>query len=196
MAPLQKASDNDLLNLLSESDHSAYNEIYHRYFYLLYTHAYKKLQDEEQTKDIIQDVFTTLWFNRETNLPQSNLAGYLYTAVRNKIFDLFAHEQVKTKHLESLKAYLNTHSSPPTDHRLRENQLKTYIEKEIQALPPKMRLIFEMSRKENLTYKEIAEKLNVSENNVSKQVNNALRVLRTKLGVVIHLVIMIKLFVQ
>lgn len=190
MANYTTLRDNVLIELLKESDHSAYNEIYHRYFYLLYTHAYKKLRDEEQAKDIIQDVFTTLWFNREDNLPTSYLAGYLFTAVRNKIFDLFAHEQVKTKHLDSLKAYLSTHSTAPTDHGVRENELKAYIEKEIQALPPKMRQIFEMSRKEHLSYKEIAEELNVSENNVSKQVNNALRVLRTKLGVFISFLLL------
>lgn len=102
------------------------------------------------------------------------------------------HEQVKTKHLDALKAYLSTHTTAPTDHRARENELRAYIEKEIQALPPKMRQIFEMSRKENLSYKEIAEKLDVSENNVSKQVNNALRVLRTKLGIVAYLLLIIR----
>ena len=69
--------DNELIQLLKESDHSAYNEIYHRYFQLIFTHAYKKLRDEEQAKDIVQDVFATLWFKREENLPTSNLADRL-----------------------------------------------------------------------------------------------------------------------
>jgi RNA polymerase sigma-70 factor (ECF subfamily) len=55
-------------------------------------------------------------------LTPSNLAGYLFTAVRNKIFDLFAHEQVKTRHLDSLKEYLGRNAGPPTDHRVRENE--------------------------------------------------------------------------
>jgi RNA polymerase sigma-70 factor (ECF subfamily) len=184
MPEYKSISDTDLIKLLKESDHSAYNEIYHRYFYLTYVHAYKKLRDEEAAKDIVQDVFVTLWFKRGFNLPQSNLPGYLFTAVRNKIFDLFAHQQVEAKYADSLKDYLRTYSSVPTDHLIRENELRIYIEKQIQALPPKMKLIFEMSRKANLSHKEIAEQLDVSENNVSKQVNNALRILRTKLGVI------------
>jgi RNA polymerase sigma-70 factor (family 1) len=187
MADLKKFSDVELLNLLRDSDHAAYGEIFRRYFYLIFTHAYRKLGDEERAKDVVQDVFATLWFNRESNLPVSNLAGYLYAGVRNKIFDLFAHEQVKTRHVESLKAYLSVHGSAATDHRIRENQLRAYIDREIEALPPKMRRIFEMSRKEHLSHKEIAEQLGVSENNVSKQVNNALRILRTKLGLIIYL---------
>jgi RNA polymerase sigma-70 factor (family 1) len=186
-------SDNELILLLKESDHSAYNEIYHRYFYLTYVHAYKKLRDEEQAKDVVQDVFATLWFKRDFNLPRSNLAGYLFTAVRNKIFDLFAHEQVKTKHIDSLKDYLSRNASQPTDHLIRENQLKAYIEKEIRALPPKMRVIFEMSRIEQLTHKEIADSLNTSENNVTTQISNALRILRAKLGMITFLFALINI---
>ncbi|AMR29938.1 hypothetical protein A0256_00165 [Mucilaginibacter sp. PAMC 26640] len=187
MQEYKTLSDNELIQLLKQSDHSAYNEIYHRYFYLTYTHAYKKLRDEDQAKDIVQEVFATLWFNREYNLPDTNLAGYLFTAVRNKIFDLFAHEQVKTKHLDSLKDYERTHQSVPADHLIREKEMNAYIEKSIQALPNKMKQIFEMSRKEHLTHKEIAEKLSTSENNVTTQISNALRILRTKLGIIAFL---------
>ena len=184
MGTYSTLSDNELILLLKESDHAAYTEIYHRYFYLLYVHSYKKLRDENQAKDVIQDVFASLWIKRESDLQLTNLAGYLYTAVRNRIFDLFAHEQVKSKYIESLNSYLTNHNSVSTDHRVRENQLKDYIEKEIQALPPKMRKIFELSRKDYLSHKEIAEKLSTSEHNVSTQITNALRILRTKIGIV------------
>lgn len=186
-------SDSELSQLLKESDHAAYTEIYNRYSHLLFVHAYKKLRDENQAKDVLQDVFATLWFKRESEIQLSNLGGYLYTAVRNRIFDLFAHEQVKSKYIDSLNAYLSTRTSAPTDHLVRENDLKIYIEKEIQALPPKMKQIFELSKKANLSHKEIAEKLNTSENNVSKQLNSALRVLKTKLGVIVYLFFLIKL---
>jgi len=191
MAGYSTLSDNELIQLLKESDHAAYTEIYHRYFYLLYVHAYKKLQDENQAKDVLQDVFATLWFKRASDFQSGNLAGYLYTAVRNRIFNLFAHEQVKSKYIDSLGDYLNTNPNIPTDHRVRENQLKAYIEKEIQALPPKMKRIFEMSRNEYLSHKEIAEKLGTSENNVATQITSALRILRTKIGIVIFIYFLI-----
>jgi RNA polymerase sigma-70 factor (ECF subfamily) len=193
MGTYSTLSDNELLSLLKESDHPAYTEIYHRYFYLVYVHACKKLRDEEQAKDIVQDVFASLWFRRDFNLPGSNLAGYLFTAVRNKIFDLFAHQQVKSKYIDSLNDYLSNHSSAPADHLVRENQLKAYIEKEMRALPPKMRQIFELSRNEHLTHKEIAKSLNTSENNVTTQISNALRILRTKLGIIAFLFALINI---
>ena len=184
MADYKTLSDNELFSLLKESDHAAYNEIYRRYFHMLYVHTYKKLRDENQAKDVIQDLFATVWFKREHDIQTDNLAAYLFTAIRNKIFDLFAHQQVEAKYVSSLKDYLSTHMSVPTDHLVRENDLKVYIEKEIQALPPKMKLMFELSRKEYLSHKEIASKLGTSENNVSTQITNALRILRTKLGII------------
>ncbi|MFD0749216.1 RNA polymerase sigma factor [Mucilaginibacter calamicampi] len=82
MAGLKEFSDVELLDLLRDSDHAAYGEIFHRYFYLMFTHAYKRLGEEEQAKDVVKVVFAALWFGREGNLPVSNLAGYLYTGVR------------------------------------------------------------------------------------------------------------------
>jgi RNA polymerase sigma-70 factor (ECF subfamily) len=193
MADYKTISDNELVSLLKESDHSAFNEIYHRYFTLIYVHAYKKLMDEDQAKDIIQELFTKLWFKRESLPEINNLAAYLISATRNKIFDLFAHEQVKQKHYDSLHDFLSSSPVVSTDYNLREVQFKAYIDQQIAALPIKMRVIFEMSRKEELSYKEIAEQLNTSENNVSKQVNNALRLLKTKLGAVLYLYFLIKL---
>jgi RNA polymerase sigma-70 factor (family 1) len=192
MAAYQMLSDAELTNLLKESNHDAYNEIYRRYHYLLFVHAYKKLRNEEQVKDVIQELFATLWFKREMNFISTNLSGYLYTAIRNKIFDLFAHEKVKSNYLLSFNDFIRIGSVSNTDHLVREKELKAYIEKEIQALPPKMRSVFEMSRKEHLSYKEIADKTGTTENNVSKQVNNALRILRTKLGLVMYIYFLMK----
>lgn len=183
--------DTQLYQLLQEGDHAAFTEIYDRYFPLLYIHANKKLNDEEQAKDVVQEVFATLWFKRNIDIQIKNLAAYLFTATRNKIFDIFAHEKVKTNHLDSLTEFYEQSGPIPTDHRIREKELKDYIQKQIDALPAKMKRIFEMHRLEDLSYKEIAEQLNTSENNVSKQVNNAMRVLRTKLGMLIFILFLI-----
>jgi RNA polymerase sigma-70 factor (ECF subfamily) len=182
MAGLRSLSDTELLRLLGQDDHDAYSEIYHRYFHLIYVHAIKKVQNEDQAKDVAQDVFTYLWFKREKTSQVNDLAAYLFTAVRNKIFDLFAHKQVEQKHVDSLQKFYTKNPMYPTDHQTRERNFQAYIDKQIAELPPKMRLIFELSRKEQLSYKEIAERLETSENNVSKQINNAVRKLRTKLG--------------
>ncbi|MFX9552078.1 sigma factor, partial [Acinetobacter baumannii] len=80
--------------------------MYHRYFHLIFVHTYKKLRDEHLAKDVVQEVFMNLWVKRESVHIGSSLIGYLYISVRNRIFDLFAHEQVKGRYLESVGEYL------------------------------------------------------------------------------------------
>lgn len=179
----KKLSDIELIQLLQVSDHGAYTEIYNRYFPLLFVHAVKKIRDEDQAKDILHELFTKLWIRRETKLTDENFAGYLYTLLRNRILDFLGHQHVETKYIIHIKNTSSLNSSARTDALVREKEMNAYINKEIDALPKKMREIFILSRKEELSYKEIAEKLNTSENNVSKQVNNGLRILKGKLGI-------------
>ncbi|QEM07813.1 RNA polymerase sigma-70 factor [Mucilaginibacter rubeus] len=188
MADLNLYSDGELLQLLSVDNHPAYLEIYKRYFELIYVHAYKKLRNEDQAKDVTQDIFTYLWFKRERISQVKDLAAYLFTSTRNRIFDLFSHEQVEQKHIDSLVRFYNKNTILPTDHQTRERDFRAYIDKQIAELPPKMRIIFELNHKDQLSYKEIAERLNTSENNVSKQVNKARTILRRKLGPLFYLI--------
>jgi len=183
MSDYTKYPDVELVRLLKTSDHAAFTEIYNRYFYLLYVHAVKKLQDEDLAKDILHELFTKLWVRREWPLTAENLIGYLFTLTKNRILDHFSHQKVKAKYVESLKNYMTTASTSPTDALVRENDLNALINKEIDAMPKKMRAIFVLSRREQLSYTEIAQKLNTNENNVSKQVNNGIRLLKKKLNI-------------
>jgi RNA polymerase sigma-70 factor (family 1) len=179
MADYKVHTDTKLLIELKSGNHLAYTEIYDRYYYLIFIFAYKKLRDEELTKDFVQDLFIKLWDKRDTLSENGKLSSYLYISIRSRIFDYFAHQKVQHKYLDFLKSY-QLSAYEKTDHLIREKELSHYIEKQIQALPKKMRLIFELSRKEHLTHKEIAERLETSEHNISKQIVNALKIFRTK----------------
>ncbi|MDB5151838.1 MAG: polymerase sigma-70 factor [Mucilaginibacter sp.] len=181
--------DQELVILLNKGDQMAYAQIYDRYKFILHAHAVNKLRDREEARDIIQEVFTYLWSKREMIQLCGNLSGYLYGAVRHAILNKIARKQVQEKYFDSLKVF-SEQESVVTDHRIRENQFREYIEKEIGLLPPKMRAVFELSRKEHLSHKEIAWKLEISEQTVSKQITNALRILKVKLGVLICLFLM------
>jgi len=182
MTRYTKLSDSELIRLLQASDEGAFTEIYTRYSRLLYVHAVKKLRDEGEAEDMVHELFTKLWIRRETQLTDTNFAGYLYTLLRNRILDFVGHLKVELKYAVHVKNSYADHNSPRTDALIREKEMNDYINKEIDALPSKMRAVFVLSRKAQLSYKEIAEQLNTSENNVSKQVNNALRILKGKLG--------------
>lgn len=190
-------NDQELAALLKQGDQFAFAEIYNRYKFVLHTHAVNKLRDREEAKDIIQEVFTYLWSKRERVQFTENLSGYLYGAVRHAILNKFTRKQVQERYFDSIKAFA-AQESVITDHRIRENQLREQIEKEISLLPLKMRAVFEMSRKEYLSHQEIALKLKISEQTVSKQITNALKILKVKLGVLICLLLVasISLFIK
>lgn len=177
-------TDQELTALLKNSDHKAFTEIFDRYNSLLYIHAFKKLRNKEAAKDVVQDTLSALWHKRETLDVANNLGGYLYTALRNKIFDLLARQQVSDKHVTALQHYLDK-GNFLADHLVREKQLAAIIEREIAALPPRMREVFELSRKENLSHKEIAERMAISEQTVTDQVKKALKILKPRIGLVI-----------
>ena len=179
-------SNDELSTLLNKGDHQAYEQLYQRYFGLLYTYAYKKLRDEEQAKDILQEFFTELWDKRKTTVFSTNISGYFFSAINNRVINYFSRESVKSKYIESFSRFL-TSENATTDHLVREKQLMELIEAEILALPSKMRQVFEMSRKLHLSNKEIADQLDISERTVETQISNALFRLRTKLGVAIFL---------
>jgi len=179
-------SDFELVALLRSGDSAAYKEIYGRYSVLLLNHAYNKTRDREEAKDIVHEVFAALWANHQDFQPVQNLSGYLYSCVRNVFLNHVARNSVQEKYLASLKQF-SISGEVVTDHRLRERQLTDIIKKEIANLPPKMGEVFKLSRNEHFTHKEIAEKLNISEQTVSKHVTNALKILRVKLGVVVYL---------
>lgn len=191
MGAYSQYDDQDLLELLRSGDQLAYTEIYHRYKFILHQHAWNKLRNKEEAQDVLQEVFTKLWLNRESLQINTNLSGYLYSAVRNRVLDHFSHNEVKLKYISKVTPDL--YHDVPTDHRVRENQLRAIIDKEIAELPPRMRQVFELSRKQHLTHKEIAELLGTSEETVKKQVSGALRVLRVKLGIFVYLFLLFNL---
>ncbi|WEK18994.1 MAG: RNA polymerase sigma-70 factor [Candidatus Pedobacter colombiensis] len=179
-------SDLELTDLLKEGDVNAYTVIYNRYFDELFLHAFRRLNDKEEAQDVIHELFAGLWNKRAELTIRSSLAAYLYTSVRNRIMDVISHLQVETKYVNSLQNFIDQ-GYCITDHRVRERQLSALIEKGIAELPPKMREVFELSRKQVMSHKEIAAQLNISEQTVRKQVNNALKILRSKLGMTLFL---------
>ena len=104
--------------------------------------------------------------------------------MRNKIYNLLSHKQVESEYIVSLQHFLNKEYAV-TDFLIREKQLQEIIDKEMAALPPRMRQVFELSRKQYLSHKEIAEELNIAESTVTDQVKKALKILKPKIGLIL-----------
>ena len=181
MSSYTNYTDLELADLLAAGDDNAFSEIYKRYWPILFRHARKMLHDDDEATDVVQEVFTTLWSKASELSLDRSVSAYLYSAVRNKIIDLINREKVKKNYTNSLQEFIDR-GEFITDNTILERELSRQIENEIAMLPPKMRQIFELSRKSNLSYRAIAEEVFISEGTVKKQIYNALKILRTKLG--------------
>ena len=181
MSAYQSYSDQKLIALLKAGDGYAYTEIYNRYEALVYIFAYKRIDDREEARDIVHEVFLYFWEEREKLMFTSGLLPFMYTSAKNKILNRIKHKKVSMRYIDSFQDYLET-SEESADYLLRHNELAALIEKEIAALPTKMRQVFELSRKANLSRKDIATELNLSEETVKSHMHHALKLLKAKLG--------------
>ncbi|MDR6943758.1 RNA polymerase sigma factor [Mucilaginibacter pocheonensis] len=181
MADNSNLSDYELKERLFLGDEDAFAEIYERYKYILHAHALNKIRNKSEAEDIIQQVFTQLWEKRAQIKSVTNLCGYLYTAVRNNILNRITHASTQKKYITSVESFAQN-STIETDYLIRQRQLMEIVEAEIGLLPARMREVFELSRKNHFSHKEIAEKLNISERTVDTQISNSLRILKGKLG--------------
>jgi RNA polymerase sigma-70 factor (family 1) len=180
MPEYQSYSDEKLFSLLCNDDHEAYTEIYKRFSGLLYVHAYRRIRNREEAKDLIHELFTALWLKRDQIMLRTTLSAYLYKSVRNRVIDLITRQKREMTYIDSLPE--NSRETNAADFMIRHNGLQQLIEKEIDALPEKMRIVFRMSRDGYLSHKEISKELSISELTVRKQINNALKVLKPKLS--------------
>lgn len=169
-----------LVTLLRESDHLAFNEILKRYSGLLINFAYRRVGDLPLVEDLVSDVWTVLWEKRATVNISGELGAFLVTSVRNRMLDHFRHQKISQRYLDNFSVFLSTECS--ADYLIRHNDLKRLIEDEIAALPKKMKKVFELSRKTNMTRKEIAGYLNMPENSVKTIMHRCIRILKGRLG--------------
>jgi RNA polymerase sigma factor (sigma-70 family) len=184
-------SDAELVAYLRNGDDNAFTEIYHRFQGILHVHAYKKLGDFEAAKEVIRAVFSMFWNKREDIPRTENISGYLYTMTKHKVLAVMAHKKIDSRHTASFATFINQ-GIFITELINQEKELTAIIEKEIEALPQKMRAVFMLSRQRNLSHREISQQLDIPERVVKCQVNTALKLLRVKLGLMAYLLVLVK----
>jgi RNA polymerase sigma-70 factor (ECF subfamily) len=187
MSSYSAYTDQELAVLLKEGEKGVFAFIYNRYKADLYLHALRTIKSQDDATDVVQEVFTNLWEKRKNFVLGTTIANYLYGAVRNRVFNFIEHRNITDKYAQSVQVFFEK-GEFFTDNLVREKELAMIIEREINALPRKMREVFLMSRNTDLSYKEIGELLGISDTTVKKQVQNALRLLKLKinLSILIH----------
>ncbi|TCD01254.1 RNA polymerase sigma-70 factor [Pedobacter psychroterrae] len=170
-------TDQQLTDLLKRGDRHAFDAIYNRYAEPLFRFAYSVLKDEDDCRDAVQDIFIWLWKHKE-DMKISFLKSYLFAAVKFNLASLIKQSKRRAEILE----FAPKQSEIFEDHALELKELIYLIQEFVGQLPARSREIFELSRGANLTNKEIAKQLNISEKTVENQMTIVLKKLKVSLG--------------
>lgn len=171
-------SDKELVDRIRSNEQEAYYMLFNRHWEPMYAFAQSLIKDSETAKDILQDVWLSLWARREA-IYNENIKAYLMQAVKFRVYKELRDGRLLAEH----ESYLTTLSNDPlSDDILQHKELELNIENWIEKLPPKRKEVFKLSRYEELTNKEIAEKLGISQRTVETHISHALKFLREKLG--------------
>lgn len=159
-----------------------FERLYTTYFSGLHRYANTLIDNELEAEEIVQNVFIKLWERRDAIDIQLSLKAYLYKSVYNESLNWLKHQKVKQAY-ETHSLYVMKQTSVPEAHEdLASKTLQQKIREALLDLPEQCRTIFQLSRFEELKYREIASQLNLSEKTVENQMGKALRILRLKLG--------------
>lgn len=177
----------EILIGLKQGDHAAFNTIYMAYADPMLRFLRSILKNDEDAKGAVQEVFMSLWAHRENIDPEKNIKNYLYTASRNKAFNLLREYNVRFRYVQE-KAALSWEDTDQLDHDVMvSEQTRLIIEAVILKMPPQRRRVFEMSRKEGMPHERIAAELGITTGTVAQHITSALKSIREALALFIFL---------
>ncbi|GGA77917.1 DNA-directed RNA polymerase sigma-70 factor [Flavobacterium palustre] len=173
-----KAINNKLLvTELMLGSEKAFSALFNTYCNDVYAYSVSMLKNQALAEEIVQDVFLNIWLHRDRLNADLSFKSYVFTITRNLTFNLIS--KVANGHkLKEEVFYVSQKSYSPIEDIIDEADYDVLKQKAIEQLPPKRRMIFEMSRNEEMSYEEISQKLNISVSTVKGQMSKALADIR------------------
>lgn len=177
-------NDKQLLDLLQKGNEFALAEIYGRYWSKLYLQAYNVIRDRQIAEDIVQEVIVQLWIRR-SGTGIASLKAYLYTCIKYQVFKALPRAPANVSVMQEHLAFVDD-----TDSLLMAKDVQQQLDVAVSKLPAKCRDVFNLSRKDHLSTKEVATRLGISPKTVENQLTIALRRIRFALDNALFLVVL------
>lgn len=179
MAITEHTSDYRLVDNLRNGDLEAFDLIFKKYGDRLFGFALTYLKSREETEELVQDVFLKIWENRKNLKKESSLKSYLFTIAYHNMCRLFRERRIHEKFTEEILALGNR--TVNLEEQLEYKSTLEQIERLIEKLPEKQKIIFLKSRREGKSSKEIADEMNLAPGTVDNQISVAIKFLRKNL---------------
>jgi RNA polymerase sigma-70 factor, ECF subfamily len=172
--------ENQLIETLKAGDITAFEMLFRTYYQPLCNYAFTFVQDHDEAEEIVQSTFMQVWEKRKTLEIRTAVKPYLYAMVRNACLNVLKHEKVKQQHVAVEMAF-GERSIESVSRTVMASELESRIYKAMEVLPEQCRLVFKLSRFEELKYAEIAEQLAISIKTVENHMGKALKIMREQL---------------
>ncbi|MHA4807313.1 RNA polymerase sigma factor [Flavitalea flava] len=174
--------DNELWEKVMRDEPSAFEPLFHQYWEQMFNMAYRRLGDESRAKDIVQDIFIRTWENRREIVVSDSLAPYLMTALKYSII----REIYRSSKKGYMKLPLSVLDIPAEEQGFLSDwqeveHLQTLVLQEVSAMPLRMQQIFRLRREQELSVRDIALRLSLSEQTVKNTLHTAMKRLRLRL---------------
>ena len=189
----QKNTDQELIERINASDEKAFKILYDLYWEQLFISAFNLVKLRDVSEDILQEIFIKIWTNRGEIQINTSLKGYLYTCVLYKTYDYFRKNKdvFKEDFLDNFNKRIQT-SNP--ESKLIHKELISHINKSVDSLPEKTKVVFKLSRESQLSHKEIAKELNISTKTVEAHITKALKILKISISNIASIELIVFLF--
>ena len=170
-------------------DEQAFELFFRMYYVRLCGYANKFLNNPDDAKDIVQDVFIKIWETRDDIDPEESLKAYIFKITGNNSINVLRHRKVESRYSDIYKlVYVENREISPHESLIAK-ELDALIGSAQNKIPPKCRKIFELSRVDGLKYSEIADTLHISVKTVEAHMSKALNILRCELRQVLKIII-------
>lgn len=177
--------DNQTIKLLADSDELSnertFEHLFKSYFKALHAYAYTIVNDEITAEEMVQTVFLKIWEKKEQLQVETSVKAYLYRSVYNCCMNYLKHKKIKSNYREHI-SYSMKNEFDDASKKVQLTELETRLRAALNELPEQCRTIFQLSRFDELKYKEIAAHLGLSPKTVENQMGKALKILRLKLA--------------
>lgn len=177
-AALPTIDEKQLAKAIKNGDETAFDQLFRTWYEPLVRYAFSFTDgDADEAEDIVQQVFVQFWQRRETIDFQHSVKAYLYKMTHNRALNRLRSQKVQGRFVEHQTRQIAHETEPPPG----VGELEKRFHEVLGELPPQCRQVFELSRFEELKYREIGDQLGISVKTVETHISKALRILRREL---------------
>lgn len=166
---------------IREGDRAAFRDVFHTYYSPLCAFAASYVGSTDRARDVVQEVFLSLWERRAQWTLRGSLKAYLYQAVRNRALNATRDRDTRQQAYAHHERRRNGSVRRTAEDRTYYHQLEGAVDRAVDQLPPRRRMVFLLHRQHGLTYAEIAQTMQITRKTVENQMGRALKFLRRRL---------------